>query len=226
LLTSKVIAGLRHAQDPWRPESRFLRHASGVIHVGANTGQERFLYRLFGLRVIWVEPIPEVFARLSSKIARFSKQRAIQSLVTDRDDQEYEFHVASNNGASSSILDFDQHKDIWPEVTYERTIALRSKTLASLVRDEGIDLDEYDALVIDTQGSELLVLEGAEPILEHFTYVKAEVPDFESYAGCCKLEDVEAFLTARGFAEHVRQQFAERSAGGSYYDVVYKREER
>jgi FkbM family methyltransferase len=158
--------------------------------------------------VIWVEPIPEVFARLSSKIARFSKQRAIQTLLTDREDQEYEFHVASNSGASSSILDFDQHKDIWPEVTFERTISLRSKTLVSLVRDEGIDIDDYDALVIDTQGSELLVLEGAEPILEHFTWVKAEVPDFES------------------FAEHVRQQFAERLDGGAYYDVVYKRNGR
>src|SRR5215472_4628952 len=41
------------------PDS-FLRGVSGVIHVGANTGQERELYEKFGLHVVWIEPIPEV----------------------------------------------------------------------------------------------------------------------------------------------------------------------
>jgi FkbM family methyltransferase len=215
---------MRHLQEPLRRESRFFRNVSGVIHVGANTGQERFLYRLFGLNVVWIEPIPEVFQALTAKIARFRGQHALQALVTDRDDGEYEFNVASNNGASSSILDLGMHKDIWPEVGYERTITLRSKTLSSLVEQERIDLDRHDALIMDVQGAELLVLEGATPILPRFRYVKTEVPDFESYEGCCQLSDIAAFLTARGFREYARNKFAERAEGGSYYDVVYERD--
>ena len=61
---------------------------------------------------------------------------------------------------------------------------------------ERIDRARYDALVMDTQGSELLVLRGAEPVLEHFRFIKTEVPDFEAYAGCAQLDDIERFLRA------------------------------
>ena len=74
-----------------------LRHVSGIIHVGANAGQERELYAQHDLDVIWVEPIPEVFATLHSNLKGFPRQRAFQYLVTDKDDQEYEFHVANNS---------------------------------------------------------------------------------------------------------------------------------
>ena len=40
----------------------FLRDVTGVVHVGANTGQERDKYARHGLSVIWVEPIPDIYA--------------------------------------------------------------------------------------------------------------------------------------------------------------------
>ena len=43
----------------------FLRSCSGVIHVGANSGQERELYAQHGLNVVWIEPIPEVYTALA-----------------------------------------------------------------------------------------------------------------------------------------------------------------
>ena len=162
----------------------FLRDVSGVIHVGANTGQERKLYAQYRLRVAWIEPLAEVFAALQANLAAFPDQRALQSLITDQDDREYPFHVANNAGGSSSILDLYLHKDVWPEVTYTKTIMIRSKTLVTLLKDEHIDPSAYDALVMDTQGSELLVLQGAIPLLGNFKYIKIEVADFEAYKGC------------------------------------------
>lgn len=201
----------------------FLARVAGVIHVGANTGQEREVYDRYGLRVIWIEPIPDVFKTLQANIAGLPRQRAFQYLITDRDDAEYPFYVANNGGASSSVLELSLHRDIWPQVVYERTITLRSKTLATVMRAEDIDACEYDALIMDTQGSEMLVLQGAAPILHNFTYIKTEVPDFESYAGCCQLADIAAFLMRAGYREISRHKFAERAGGGSYYDVVYQR---
>ncbi len=61
----------------------FLRDVNGVIHVGANTGQERDIYDAHGTRVIWIEPIPEVFARLQANTAALPRQRAIQGLLSD-----------------------------------------------------------------------------------------------------------------------------------------------
>jgi len=217
----KLVRRLRRLFSP--DPNRFLRSTRGVIHVGANVGQERELYRRHGLDVLWVEPIPDVFARLAANISGLPRQRALECLVTDRDDATYEFHVSNNDGESSSILDLKQHRDIWPTVDFTRTITLNSSTLATLLRRENVDVARYDALVMDTQGSELLVLRGADPVLSRFKFIKTEVPDFEAYAGCAKLEDIERFLLERGFVEIARNCFASRSGGGNYYDVVYGR---
>jgi FkbM family methyltransferase len=204
----------------------FLKKVSGVIHVGANTGQERTVYEKLGLRVLWIEPIPEVFQQLQENIRALPRQRALQCLVTDRDDEEYQFHIANNGGQSSSILDLKLHKDIWPTIDYTGTMSLTSLTLASLLRREGIDPADYQALILDTQGSELLVLTGAVPVLRNFAYVKTEVADFESYAACCQLSDVEGFMTRHGYRMISRHKFASRPEGGSYFDVVYQRRAR
>jgi len=210
-----------------RDPDGFLRRSSGVIHVGANVGQERELYGRLGLRVIWIEPVPEVFKTLVVNLQSYPRQAAFQYLVTDQDDVEYTFHVSTNDAESSSILELNLHRDIWPEVSYCRTMTLQGTTLASLLQRERIAIGDYDALVMDTQGSELLVLRGADPVLQSFRFIKTEVADFDSYVGCCQLRDIDAFVTERGFKEISRRRFAERAEGGSYYNVVYaKRAER
>ncbi|MGC8828240.1 MAG: FkbM family methyltransferase [Verrucomicrobiia bacterium] len=201
----------------------FLRKARGVVHVGANEGQERDLYAKHKLNVLWIEPIPDIFNILKKNIINYPEQIAYQYLIADKDDVEYTFHIANNQGASSSIYDIKLHKDIWPEVSYQTSIKLKSITLSTLIKKESINLSNYDALVIDTQGSELLVLKGTEPILDHFRFIKIEVPDFEAYASCSQLKDVHAFLTARGFKEYTRHKFAEHPQGGAYYELLFIR---
>lgn len=219
--TAAILARIKKMRR--RNRDRFLREISGVIHVGANTGQERHLYDAFGLHVLWIEPIPEVFEILQANIKAFPKQSAIQHLISDYDDKEYEFHIASNDGLSSSMLDFRQHKDIWPDVAFTSTVSLKSTTLTSLLRRDQIDPSEYQALIMDTQGSELLVLKGAIPVLSHFRFIKTEVADFESYAGGCRLADINSFMAEHGFKECFRRVFASRVDGGSYYDITYRK---
>lgn len=201
----------------------FLKKVNGVIHIGANTGQERERYNEYVLSVIWVEPIPEVFEKLQENILNFPKQKAYRYLLTDCDDQTYKFNIASNDGRSSSILDFAQHKDIWPTVHYTDSIELQSATLPTMIQREGIPIQNYQALVMDTQGSELLVLKGAKDLLKNFRYIKVEAADFESYTGCCQVSDLTNYLEKFGFRERQRIKFAERSEGGSYFDVLYVR---
>jgi FkbM family methyltransferase len=204
----------------------FLKELRGVIHVGANHGQERETYSKFGVDVIWIEPIPEVFSSLVKNISNFPRQRAIQALVTDRDGAQYTFNVSNNWGASSSILELDLHRDIWPDVAFERTLQLTGATLQSIVEREKIDINAYNGLVMDTQGSELLVLRGAEPLLAHFDFIKTEVPDFSSYTGCVLLPQMDEFMRERGFVQRSRHKFADHPSGGAYYDVIYGRVKR
>ena len=76
---------------------------------------------------------------------------------------------------------------------------------------------------MDTQGPELLIVQGGKPILENFKYIKTEVPDFESYVGCCQLGNIETFLSDHGYVEFSRYKFVSRPQGGSYFDIVYRR---
>jgi hypothetical protein len=96
-------------------------------------------------------------------------------------------------------------------------------TLASFAQKEGIDMSRYDALVLDTQGSELLVLKGASTLFPYFRYIKAEAADFVSYTGCCKVEDIDSLLKQFGYVKRRQDKFASKAGIGSYYDVLYQR---
>ena len=79
------------------------------------------------------------------------------------------------------------------------------------------------ALVLDTQGSELLVLRGAGAVLTRVQVVKLEAWDFEAYRNCCRLHEVDAFLADQGFRQRARRVIAERADLGQAFDVVYER---
>ena len=200
----------------------YLNKCRGVIHIGANIGQERHLYADRGLAVLWIEPIPSVFATLVDNIREEPRQRAINALLLDKDDVEHVFHVASNDGASSSIFDFHMHSDIWPEISYVVDLRIRSSTLPSVLRREGVELFEYDALVLDTQGSELFVLKGAEPILGRFRYIQTEAADFESYRDGALASQITSFMKEHGFVLTYKQQMARHQSGGRYYELLFK----
>ena len=202
----------------------YLKSCKGVIHVGANTGQERDIYKQYGLNVFWIEPIPEIYHKLLTNIATYKNQRACMALITDKEDADYILHVANNEGASSSILSLHHHRDIWPSIEYERDIDLKSQTLATALAKSGANQVEYDALVIDTQGTELLVLKGAVSLLPQFKYIKTEAANFESYKDCATVKDIVAYLRPYGFRVAREELFAHRPAGGAYFDILFRRE--
>jgi FkbM family methyltransferase len=195
----------------------------GVIHVGASDGQERFLYSQNRLKVFWIEPIPEIFIKLQHNINAFPDQRALCALIADKDGHKHTLHISNNCGMSSSIFELDGHREIWPDVEYVRDITLESITLQTALQNAGINVEEYEVLVMDTQGSELLVLKGAEALLQHFTYIRAEAADFEIYKGCCTGSQIVSFLEARGFRLVQKDEFARRKSGGTCFELLFAR---
>lgn len=200
---------------------RFLWKVPGVIHVGANTGQERISYAERLLAVVWIEANPQAFSVLVDNIRDFPRQSALLGLVADRDDVEFEFNISTGSGAASSIHELNEVHRIWPNVAYERKTKLRGTTLPALLQRGGFDHKQYPALVLDTQGSELLVLQGSVHILPDFRYIKTEAADFEAYTGCCKVDEISGFLAGQGFREAERTLFASDGDGRNYYDVLY-----
>ena len=162
-----------------------------------------------------------MFQRLTKLIAPFPRQSAYCALITDVDDRDYALNLSNNDGASSSIFDLAEHKMLWPDVSFTGKILVTSVTLPTLACRQSIELSAYDTLVLDTQGSEMLVLQGAEAILPGFRFIKTEVADFESYKGCCQLPEVDKFLFARGFRRIAKREFARKRGTGSYFDLLY-----
>lgn len=200
-----------------------LPHLHGLIHVGAHIGQERDLYSAFDLDVVWIEPIPAVFEKLQNNIAEFQRQRAFNRLLGEEDGAERTLYVSDNDGQSSSILEPWEHKKMYPDVGFPEIIALKTVTLETMLQQERIDIRKFDGLILDTQGSELGILRGAANLVRHFRFVKVEVPDFESYEGCCLLSDVNLFMDCCGFKEFSRHLIKHTPGIGSYFDVTYKR---
>ena len=202
----------------------FLKNSKGVIHVGANLGQERDIYAAKDLNVVWIEPIPEIFERLTKLIAPFPKQKAFCRLITDVDDREYSLNLSNHDGRSSSIFELAEHRKLWPDTSFTGKITVKSIRLSTLVRRESIELSTYDTLVMDTQGSELLVLQGAIDSLSRFRFIKTEVADFESYKSCCQFPEINEFLVQQGFRLIAKHEFVRRKGTGSYFDVLYEAE--
>lgn len=204
-------------------KNKFLEEVKGVIHVGANTGQERFFYKLLGLKVIWIEPIPDTFKTLNKNIKNIPNQTGLNELITDHDGKLYDFHITDNDGLSSSLFELKMHKEMWPNIKKKKTIKLKSKTLETLINEENISISDFQALIIDTQGSELLVLQGCKKVLNKFKYIKTEAADFESYENCCLLKDINDFLINYGFQEMNRYSTGENDEIGQYFDILFKK---
>jgi hypothetical protein len=68
---------VRRIRSRYLSSDSWLRHATSIVHVGANTGQEATTYASFDLEVLWIEPIPHVYEQLLANIRAFPKQRVL-----------------------------------------------------------------------------------------------------------------------------------------------------
>jgi FkbM family methyltransferase len=166
----------------------FLRSSGAepkkILHVGANAGQEASMYDQMGIEAWHVEAIPDIYNELLKACSQLNSQNAICACVSHEEGLEVEFNIASNSGLSSSVLELGRHQYAHPEVTYTGKIALSTRTIDGLIREGRIPAD-IDFLVLDVQGAEKSVLEGARLLLgsQHLTGCQIETSVVPLYDG-------------------------------------------
>lgn len=173
--------------------SKHNMHITGVIHLGAHTGEEAEDYEACGIHnVWWIEGNPKLMQELACNTTMKYGHNCINALVTDVDHGERQFNVTNANSLSSSVLEFGTHPQFSPEIKFIEHPILETRTLDSLV--EEYQIEGCNMLNMDLQGAEMLALLGASKTLEVIDYIYTEVNEAEVYIDCAKMDDIDAYL--------------------------------
>ena len=201
--------------------NKIIAGSKGIIHIGAKTGQEAATYAKYVDKVLWIEPVPEVFETLLSNIESYQGQIAIRALVSSSSGETRQLTI-SNNTNSSSVYELVEYEDVWPGVDYVKSMDMQTITLVDLLHTHNINSEDYDILCMNTQGSELDILKGAGSILKQFTYIVGVVPTFNAYEGGCQLAEYNDYLQGFGFRECMRRYFGAKNDSSCYMDIAYQ----
>lgn len=166
----------------------------GILHVGANIGEEAAAYDQAGVKdVLWVEANEQLIPQLKINANKYG-HKVWHALVGDVHELEVELHISNNAGQSSSILELGTHTIAHPEVHY-----VGSRTMKMIRLDKYGCYGEYDFINIDVQGAELKVLKGLGEYLNKFNYAYIEVNQRHLYVGCPLIGEIDHYLKGFGF---------------------------
>jgi len=191
-------------------------HITGCFHVGAHDCEELPFYHQLGVspeNIVWVDAIP-------AKVAE-ATQRGIPNVyhatITDKNDEDIVFHI-SNNGQSSSVLEFGTHSQEHPWVVYVDKVVQKSITIDTFFERNRIDPSIYHFWNFDIQGAELMALKGATNSIQYAKALYLEVNEKELYKNCGLITEIDQFLSHYHF-KRVLTRMTEHGWGDALYVV-------
>ena len=164
----------------------------GILHVGAHECEEIADYERYVSRnkILWVEAMPDKVEISKSKYPNLLIENAVVSDI----EETVKFNV-SNNGQSSSILEFGLHSTFHPHVHYVTSFQAQTQLLKNIICKYDI---EYNFLNFDIQGAELKALKGMEEYLNKVDYIYTEVNCDYVYKGCAIVDEIDEYLKQFG----------------------------
>jgi len=173
-------------------------HITGAFHVGAHECEELDFYAKLGLnteQVIWIDAMPNKVKEATDR----GIPNVFNAVITDRDGDDVEFNI-SNNGQSSSVLEFGTHSVEHPWVHYVDKIRATSVIIDTFMNENQIDATKLNFWNFDIQGAELMALKGATQSIQYADAIYLEVNEKELYVNCGLIHEIDAFLLAHGFS--------------------------
>lgn len=169
-----------------------------LIDVGARWGLNEPWTRIGeAADIVCFEPDAEECARLNAQ--RPSNVRYLPFGLSNVE-AERELYVTTAPGCSSlhrPISALYEHYPPLKVIKPERTVRIPCRRLDDVLSDKQIHA--VGAIKLDTQGSELEILQGASQALESCSLVDIEVEFNPIYEGQALFSDVDSFLRHRGF---------------------------
>jgi FkbM family methyltransferase len=175
----------------------FKVNVKGILHIGAHKCEELETYLKYTTtdKILWVEAIESL---IKQNLEKNSNLKILNAVVSNEDDKDIEFKI-TNLTNCSSILDLKYHKEIHPSIEVVEIIKMKTTTIQTLYKENNINPLDYNTLVMDIQGAELLALEGMGNDLNNIDTIYIEVNEKELYEGCCDLNSLDKYLINFGF---------------------------
>lgn len=185
---------------------------NGVVHAGTNDGEEIYNYIRFGIdHIVGFEPLRSAFhlCRRNCDIwtKEFDYKGRIDLAIFALDDYNGEamLNVTAGDGKGSSLfmpnLEHPEVKKNWTD----NAMMVRKEECGVISFDSWmfknptINIDNYDTLVLDTQGNEWEILHGMSHYLADFKYLCIELSINPVYEHEHTGQEVEDFLVEKGF---------------------------
>lgn len=192
--------------------SQCLKPIKGIIHIGAHDCEEQSVYDQIGMtkeKVIWIEA-------MKHKVDQYQNQYQIYNLVVSDQDNESVIFKVANNGQSSSFLDLETHKQHHPNIYYTHGIQMLTTRMDTFIKQQSINIQNYNFLNLDIQGAELLAIKGFGNLLDQVDYIYSEVNTEHLYRNCALLPDLDEYLLSFGF-RRVITKMTEHQWGDAFY---------
>jgi FkbM family methyltransferase len=177
-------------------EENLLSATSSVLHIGAHIGQEAEKYARLGLEVLWIEGNPKIFEKLLVNITKYENQSARCALLGNINIESIDFHVANNDGLSSSLFELGVNSG-FNSLSMIHDLKVPMSRLDSIL--DTSQISKFKHWVIDVQGAELLVLQGAGDLLNSVFSLCIEVSTRKVYEGGATWAEIYSFLMSRNF---------------------------
>ncbi|QHO78276.1 hypothetical protein ACH79_42520 [Bradyrhizobium sp. CCBAU 051011] len=197
------------AQDHFEDLKNIFEHEelrrfakTGIVHVGADVGQEVAQYFSYGFQnIMLIEANPECCKVLISKFGDDPRVKIFNYAVCDRLGA-IDFHIHTSRSGSTepaSILPMKRFNEIVKTLHTAMTIQVPAITLDALFEENHMAFGAYNFLNIDIQGAELLAFRGAKKLLSSVDVVVSEVNVVEMYEDGALEADLVKFLDSQGF---------------------------
>ena len=179
----------------------------GVVHVGANVGQEAATYQELKVpKVVWIEAQEECREPLEATLAKQGRDEDVVAITAISSEAGSAKLFRTDNSISTSLKPLGHgHKSYFPFIQQAEVQDIQTETLDGLFQRLALRAQDFDFMYLDVQGSELDVLQGSREVLPHIRFIVTEISSEEHYKGGCAEKDLHDFLLAHGFQLRERQ---------------------
>lgn len=170
----------------------------GILHIGAHECEEQSQYIANGIiakNIDWIEANPELVSKMTAHGIKVHNSAISDEVKT------LPFYI-TNNGQSSSLLEFGTHAQSYKWCKVVKTIEVTTERLSSFIEKHSLPMKDRNFWNLDIQGVELRALKSADDFINFADAIYSEVNTQEVYKDCNLLSEMDTFLESKGFKRH------------------------